>query len=95
MVSSGLDAEHLSARDNSIPRVSQYRLAAHLGAALVLYVGMIHTAMTINREWRYAHNSTELGYQVGIQGTKVNNLRRGVWSIAVILLLTAVSGELC
>ena len=44
MVKSGLEEpEH----DRNQPRVSQYRLAAHLGAALVLYSGMFWTAMDL------------------------------------------------
>jgi cytochrome c oxidase assembly protein subunit 15 len=89
MVSSGLDADHLSSRANNTPRVSQYRLAAHLGAALVLYVGMIHTAMTVNREWKFAHGAIPLGFE---PEKKIKLFRRGVWSIAGLLLLTAVSG---
>ena len=43
MVQSGLEPTNLAA-DGAVPRVSQYRLAAHLGAALVLYAGMFAAA---------------------------------------------------
>lgn len=93
MVSSGLSADHLSSRANSTPRVSQYRLAAHLGAALVLYTGMMHTAMTISREWKFAHGLKELGFAVeGLGGRRVKLFRRGVWGLGGLLLITAVSG---
>lgn len=39
MVKSGLDEEHISKTE--IPRVSQYRLAAHLSLAFLLYSGLV------------------------------------------------------
>ncbi|KAJ9107869.1 hypothetical protein QFC19_002775 [Naganishia cerealis] len=100
MVKSGLDQD-LFAQPGAVPRVSQYRLAAHLGAALVLYTGMVHTAHTIKRDWAYA---------TGGEGTKVAGVlgtdrlasvlqhpavkRFGKWSTVVggMVLLTAISG---
>lgn len=101
MVKSGLD-EELFTTPGAVPRVSQYRLAAHLGAALVLYTGMVHTANTIKRDWKYAMG----GENVKIAGvTGVDRLkalldnpavkRFGKWSTFVggMVLFTAVSGE--
>ena len=48
MVKSGLSQEIIDTK--SVPRVSQYRLAAHLSAALALYVGMLHTALSLRRD---------------------------------------------
>jgi cytochrome c oxidase assembly protein subunit 15 len=103
MVKSGLD-EELFTTPGAVPRVSQYRLAAHLGAALVLYTGMVHTANTIKRDWKYAMG----GESVKIAGvTGADRLkalldnpavkRFGKWSTFVggMVLLTAVSGECC
>ena len=42
MVKSGLEEKEKS---YDIPRVSQYRLAAHLGTALVLYSSMLYTGL--------------------------------------------------
>lgn len=42
MVKSGLEAK---AAPTDVPRVSQYRLASHLGMALVLYSSMLYTAL--------------------------------------------------
>ncbi len=44
MVKSGLVAENFQ-ENNTAPRVSQYRLAAHLAAAVVLYSAMFWMAM--------------------------------------------------
>ena len=43
MVKSGLDKEGVS--EGEIPRVSQYRLAAHLSTALLLYSSMLYNAL--------------------------------------------------
>lgn len=48
MVKSGLEQEIIDTR--SVPRVSQYRLAAHLSAALALYIGMVSTAIGARRD---------------------------------------------
>lgn len=52
MVASGLKNEILE--NNEVPRVSQYRLAAHFGAALLLYMGMFHTALGLRRDQKLA-----------------------------------------
>ena len=43
MVKSGLDEELISKTE--IPRVSQYRLASHLGLAFIAYAGMFWSAL--------------------------------------------------
>ncbi len=48
MVRSGLEEPVASGGgDSAVPRVSQYRLAAHLGTALALYVGMFTAALSV------------------------------------------------
>ena len=44
MVKSGLEEKPDS---HDIPRVSQYRLAAHLGSALVLYCASLWTSLSV------------------------------------------------
>jgi heme a synthase len=53
MVKSGLE-DSLMETPGAVPRVSQYRLAAHLGTAFVLYAGMFYTAIATFMDWRYA-----------------------------------------
>jgi heme A synthase len=48
MVKSGLDAALLD-NPHAIPRVSQYRLAAHLGTAFTIYAFMLTTGLGILR----------------------------------------------
>ncbi|CAK9440187.1 uncharacterized protein LODBEIA_P42870 [Lodderomyces beijingensis] len=49
MVKSGLDEEQLAER-KSKPTVSQYRLTTHLGAAFLMYLGVLYTAFEILNE---------------------------------------------
>jgi heme a synthase len=46
MVKSGL-SEELMSTPGAVPRVSHYRLAAHLGSAILLYGGMILTGLQV------------------------------------------------
>jgi cytochrome c oxidase assembly protein subunit 15 len=55
MVQSGLEPANFTA-DGAVPRVSQYRLAAHLSAALVLYAGMFAAALAVKADWRFARH---------------------------------------
>ncbi|KAI9023283.1 cytochrome c oxidase assembly protein COX15 [Hyaloraphidium curvatum] len=50
MVKSGLDEQHLESRPINTPRVSQYRLAAHLGTAFVVYAASVMEGLRILRD---------------------------------------------
>lgn len=43
------------------PRVSQFRLTAHLSAAFALYAGMLYTGLGIMRDWKLAHREGKVG----------------------------------
>jgi len=96
MVTSGLQDDILET-PGAVPRVSQYRLAAHLGAALALYAGMFWTGIAILKDWKYAHK----GEWAGLRNT------RGAWKrpnkalvafkkhstlLTAVVFLTAFSG---
>jgi len=49
---------------NWTPRVSHFRLAAHLGTAFLVYLGMLHTGLVVMRDWKLANNA---GTVAGIQ----------------------------
>ena len=53
MVKSGLSEEQM-ATSNAVPRVSHYRLAAHLGSAFLLYAGMFLTGLQVLRDAKIA-----------------------------------------
>ena len=60
MVKSGLE-DSLMDIPGAVPRVSQYRLAAHLGTALVLYAGMFWTGLSVIKDWKFAKNGVLAG----------------------------------
>lgn len=94
MVKSGLSEEILTT-PGAVPRVSQYRLAAHLSAALLLYAGMLATAVGINGDAKFAkHGEAGLGVKKGFW--EVKEVRRFArWSkvVTALVLFTAASGE--
>lgn len=96
MVKSGLDEKIIT--DKAVPRVSQYRLAAHLSAALALYIGMVYTAVGIRRDVKMTGALRSGGPEVV---TKLNSLltmpavkryRALVTLAAAMVFLTAASG---
>lgn len=97
MVQSGLEPANF-AGDGAVPRVSQYRLAAHLGAALVLYAGMFAAAGAVKADWRFAREGTWGRLSDGRSWEEVLRnpiLRRFKVHAAVVtglVLLTALSG---
>lgn len=43
------------------PRVSHFRLAAHLGTAFLVYAGMLHTGLLVRRDWKLALRRGKVG----------------------------------
>jgi len=77
MVKSGLE-DHPESFD--IPRVSQYRLASHLGSAFLLYLTMFKTAMEILLPVEHSMSPA------------LQNIRRWGGGVAVLAFITALSG---
>ncbi|XP_043837946.1 cytochrome c oxidase assembly protein COX15 homolog isoform X2 [Dromiciops gliroides] len=88
MVKSGLEEKPDS---HDIPRVSQYRLAAHLGSALLLYCGSLWTALSLllprdklpeTRQLlqlrRFAHGTAGLVFLTALSGAFVAGLDAGL-----------------
>jgi len=63
------------------PRVSQLRLTAHLGLALLIFAAMFWTGLTLLRP-------------VGAGGAQVRTLFRGAVSLAALIFVMALSGGL-
>lgn len=78
MVKSGLEEKPES---YDIPRVSQYRLSAHLGSALLLYCASLWTGLTLLRP---AHKLVET--------KNLLQLRRFAKGTGALVFLTALSG---
>ena len=95
MVKSGLE-ESIMDTPGAAPRVSQYRLAAHLGMAFLLYLGMFGTGMAVIKDWKYANGAPWSGLPTGFQKVLCNPLfssfKRQSWALSGLVLLTALSG---
>jgi len=93
MVQSGLKAEELQVQDG-VPRVSQYRLAAHLGTAFGVYSVMVLLGLSVLRKNKFlrmdslARNS----WVQSLASPKVKRFRGKVIGLSHIVFLTALSG---
>ncbi|EIW70072.1 hypothetical protein TREMEDRAFT_71512 [Tremella mesenterica DSM 1558] len=91
MVQSGLKPEIIE--DKAPARVSQYRLAAHFGAALALYIGMLQTALGLRQDvklQRQLDNIPKIMSMLKIP--QVKRYKMLVHSSLGLVLLTAISG---
>eukprot|EP00043_Microstomoeca_roanoka_P007315 m.70454 g.70454 ORF g.70454 m.70454 type:complete len:443 (+) comp13777_c1_seq2:246-1574(+) len=79
MVKSGLDHDP---EGKHVPRVSQYRLAAHLGSAFVLYVATLWTGLS--------HILPERSFKETPKG--LYSLKRWAHGVAGLIFITAMSG---
>lgn len=97
MVESGLKEENF-AHVGAHPRVSQYRLSAHLGAALALYVATLYAGLSAARDWKAGRGGSVSGVSdpesvLGSGATKaVRRFRFIARSGLGIVFLTALSG---
>jgi cytochrome c oxidase assembly protein subunit 15 len=97
MVQSGLEPANFTA-DGAVPRVSQYRLAAHLSAALVLYAGMLAAALAVKADWRFAHQGAWGRLRDGrtweevLRNPIVRRFKRHAAVVTGLVLFTAFSG---
>jgi cytochrome c oxidase assembly protein subunit 15 len=98
MVKSGLENSIMDT-PGAVPRVSQYRLAAHLGTAVVLYAGMLGTGLAVIKDWRYANGGPWSGSRTmnwrdmlsNPVGKRFLRLSKG---LTALVFLTALSGSL-
>ncbi|KAK6203421.1 cytochrome c oxidase assembly protein COX15 [Scheffersomyces amazonensis] len=96
MVKSGLDEEQLVNR-NSKPTVSQYRLTTHLGAAFLMYLGVLWTAFEIlneNKLLKLSKISPEK-FESAISiltSPKIRNIRLMGTGLLVLTFITAMTG---
>lgn len=96
MVKSGLDEENLAER-KSKPTVSQYRLTTHLGAAFLMYLGVLWTAFEIFSENRMVADMKKNPKAVTELLAKLNspalNKIRGIGlGLLTLAFVTAMSG---
>ena len=93
MVKSGLKDDLVE--QGKHPRVSQYRLAAHLGTAFVAYLAMLWNGVEILKEQRLLKNPDE-GMKVleQLQRPGLRTFKRAVAALSVLVFVTAMSGAL-
>lgn len=93
MVKSGLKDELLETGTH--PRVSQYRLAAHLGTAFVAYLYMFWNGLVILRQHRLLANPEEgLRALETLQSPALRPFRRLTAALSALVFTTAMSGAL-
>ncbi|KAG0699852.1 cytochrome oxidase assembly protein-domain-containing protein [Suillus ampliporus] len=96
MVKSGLE-DSIMDTPGAVPRVSQYRLAAHLGTAVVLYAGMLGTGLAVMKDWKYASGrpwsgSSTMNWQDVLSNFVVKRFSRLSKGLTALVFLTALSG---
>lgn len=93
MVKSGLKDDLFA--PGSHPRVSQYRLTAHLCAAFVCYSWMFVSALSIFRTHTFLANpEAALDAIKAMKNPALRVFRRSVFGITALVFLTAMSGGL-
>ncbi|KAF2870053.1 electron transfer protein 1, mitochondrial precursor [Massariosphaeria phaeospora] len=93
MVKSGLKDDLFA--PGSHPRVSQYRLATHLGAAFVVYCSMLYTGLSILKEHRMlADPAAALAKLATLNHPALRLFRGSVVALSLLVFTTAMSGAL-
>lgn len=95
MVKSGLKDDLFA--PGSHPRVSQYRLTTHLGAAFICYTAMLWNGLAIRRDRRLIFNSTPARAHadlLNLSSSTLSVFRKSVAGLAVLVFTTVMSGGL-
>ena len=93
MVKSGLHDDLFA--QGSHPRVSQYRLTAHLGAAFVVYCSMLHSGLAIFKEKRLLADPQKAAEHLStLRHPGLRFFRGSVAALAILVFTTAMSGAL-
>ncbi|KAF9273572.1 Cytochrome c oxidase assembly protein cox15 [Linnemannia elongata] len=90
MVKSGLD-EQLMSTPGATPRVSQYRLAAHLGSAFLIYTGAFMTGLKVLTDYKISKGAYESLASV-INNPILKRFKGAAHGIVALVFFTAISG---
>lgn len=98
MVKSGLE-DSLLHTPGAVPRVSQYRLALHLGTALALYAGMLGIGLSVLRDWKFVQSGIWSGlggnaWQNALKNPVLRRFRGNAWLVTGLVGFTALSGKI-
>lgn len=93
MVKSGLQ-DDLFQEPGSTPRVSQYRLTAHLGAAFTVYATMLWNGLRVLRANKLAKMpaAEALSFVQRLQNPAIRPVRVGLAVLATMVFVTAMTG---
>lgn len=93
MVKSGLKDDLFDQGQH--PRVSQYRLAAHLGTAFIAYLTMVWNGVSILREHRLLGKPQRGNkFLATLQQPELQTFKRSVAALSILAFVTAMSGAL-
>lgn len=93
MVKSGLKDDLFA--PGSHPRVSQYRLVAHLGTAFLCYTAMLWNGLSILREKRLLRDPVGAMNELNtLRHPSLKFLRRSAFGLVCLTFITAMSGGL-
>lgn len=93
MVKSGLKDDLFA--PGSHPRVSQYRLTAHLGTAFICYTAMLWNGLSILRTHKLLKDPTVADSVIAtLRRPELRIFRRSVAALAILVFCTAMSGGL-
>jgi cytochrome c oxidase assembly protein subunit 15 len=93
MVKSGLKDDLFA--PGSHPRVSQYRLTAHLGAAFICYTAMLWNGLSILRDIKLLFNPSKgQEHLLRLSSPTLSVFRKSVAGLALLVFTTAMSGGL-
>ncbi|CZS96926.1 hypothetical protein WAI453_010243 [Rhynchosporium graminicola] len=93
MVKSGLKDDLFA--PGSHPRVSQYRLTAHLGTAFICYTAMLWNGLSILRTNKHLANpAAAYAHFQDVLSPSLSPFRKSVAGLAVLVFTTAMSGGL-
>ncbi|KAI8357869.1 cytochrome oxidase assembly protein-domain-containing protein [Choanephora cucurbitarum] len=93
MVKSGLN-EALMKEPGAVPRVSQYRLTAHLATAIAIYASTIFVASDIIRQNKLATGQFPASVTSMLNNPVLKRFRMATHSLGGLMLITVLSGGL-
>ncbi|KAF9178603.1 Cytochrome c oxidase assembly protein cox15 [Haplosporangium sp. Z 767] len=90
MVKSGLD-DQLMDTPGATPRVSQYRLAAHLGSAFLIYAGALMTGMKVLTDYSISKGAYQ-SLAAAINNPVLKRFKGAAHGVVALVFTTVISG---